>query len=150
MLNVKDHQVFSEKLMLNVLDLTHPQLATEEDQKYGIDQWAKLFKAKTWEEIRMIAERDECMSRAVETLYETNADEMIKEQCLAREEYYRHEAMVQQRLAEQERELAEQKQELAKKDHALAEKDHALAEKDQLLAEQKREIARLKELLDRK
>jgi hypothetical protein len=27
---------------------------TEEDRHYGIDRWAKLFKTKTWEDLRMI------------------------------------------------------------------------------------------------
>jgi hypothetical protein len=33
-----------------MLSLKQIGLATDEDKKYKIDTWAKLFKAKTWEE----------------------------------------------------------------------------------------------------
>lgn len=46
--NIKNHILYSDKLMLRVIDLTHIDLATEEDQAYGIDHWARLFKASTW------------------------------------------------------------------------------------------------------
>ena len=41
-----------------MLDLTRIDLATAEHQNYEIDRWAKLFKAKTWEELRMIAKNN--------------------------------------------------------------------------------------------
>ena len=37
----------------------------------------------------MIAENNEFMQEATETLYALNADELIRQQCLAREDYYR-------------------------------------------------------------
>lgn len=113
LLNVKNHHLFSDKFILNVLNLKKAELATEEDRLYQIDQWAKLFKARTWEKLRMIAEKNECMSEAAETLYEMNADEIVQEQCLAREEYYRHEAMVQQQLEEQRQVLEEKDKRIA-------------------------------------
>lgn len=53
--NIKNHILYSNKLILRVIDLTHIDLATEEDLAYGIDHWARLFKASTWEELKMIA-----------------------------------------------------------------------------------------------
>ena len=38
------------KNVLNVLELTKIELATDEDRLCGRDHWAKLFKAKTWED----------------------------------------------------------------------------------------------------
>ena len=38
----------SDKLSISVVDLTRIDLATEEDLRYEIDKWAKLFKATTW------------------------------------------------------------------------------------------------------
>lgn len=80
-----------------MLELNQVELATEEDQKYQIDRWAKLFKATTWEDLRMIAEKDEYMSEAAVEMYKMNEDEIIREQCLAREEYYRYEKRTQKR-----------------------------------------------------
>ena len=53
--NKKTGHLYSSKFSIHVLDLTRIDLATAEDQNYEIDRWAKLFKAKTWEELRMIA-----------------------------------------------------------------------------------------------
>lgn len=87
--NVKNQLVYSDKLKLSVVDLTHIELATEEDKKFHIDRWAALFKSTTWEEIKMLAENDEYMSEAYESLYLVSKEEDIRLQCEAREDFYR-------------------------------------------------------------
>lgn len=69
-------------------DLTRIDLATEEDKQYHIDSWAKLFKADTWEDLRMIASEDEALYEAAKTLFYQSSDEEIRMRCLDREEYY--------------------------------------------------------------
>ena len=86
--------------MLNVLDLKRIDLATEEDRRYEIDCWARMFKAGTWEKLRMIAEKNKYMSEAAMAMYELNADEIIRQQCMAREEYNRYEKMMARKLAQ--------------------------------------------------
>lgn len=44
-----------------MLNLSRIDLATVEDKQYHIDYWASLFKATTWEEIKML---DETKQRA--------------------------------------------------------------------------------------
>ena len=44
--DVKTHHVFIDKLSIRVIDLTNISLATEEDKRYNIDKWARLFKCK--------------------------------------------------------------------------------------------------------
>ena len=39
-----------------MVDLTQTELATEEDKANRIDYWARLFKAKTWEDLKMLAQ----------------------------------------------------------------------------------------------
>ena len=56
-----------------------------------------MFKAGTWEELRMIAEKNKYMSEAAMAMYELNADEIIRQQCIAREEYNRYEKMIAQK-----------------------------------------------------
>ena len=129
LLNVKNHHVFNENFVLNVLDLNQIDLATEEDRFYEIDRWAQMFKAGTWEELRMIAGKNKYMSEAAAAMYELNADEIVRQQCMAREEYNRHEKMMQKKLAKKDQELLEANKQL-----------------DQLQAE----IARLQGLLDQK
>ena len=51
MSNMKNHHIYSDNFVLSVVDLTCIDLATEEDRLYHINDWARLFKATTWEEI---------------------------------------------------------------------------------------------------
>ena len=134
LLNIKNHHLFSDKFTLSVVDLTQIELATEEDKYYQIDHWAKLFKATTWEEIKVIADKNEYMEEATQALFECNADELIRQQCYAREEYNRYQRTVQKALKDATQE----------RDQALAE----LQEKDALLAKMEVENARLRALLD--
>ena len=90
-----------------MLELNQIELATDEDRLYGIDHWARLFKAKTWEDLRMVVEKNKYMSAAAKEMYERNSDEIIQEQCQAREEYLQHERWVQEQLKEKDRIIAE-------------------------------------------
>lgn len=76
---------YTSKFVLNVLDLTHIELATEEDKTYGIDAWARLFKARTWEDLKMIAKQNSTLQQASETLYTLNCDQTIRDMARARE-----------------------------------------------------------------
>ena len=53
--------------------------ATEEDRHYGIDRWAKLFKTKTWEDLRMITKNNETMQKAADSLYPLNSDAVARQ-----------------------------------------------------------------------
>lgn len=88
-MNVKNDHIFTGKFMLSVVDLNRIEIATQEDRKWGIDHWAALFKATTWEELKMLAEQDSVLRDAVTTMYEMTADEAIREQCKAREKQER-------------------------------------------------------------
>ena len=147
MLNLKTHQVFSDKLTWGVVDLTHINNATEEDKYYQIDRWAKLFKAGTWEEIMNFAKGDECMAEAVKELYKYNADELIKQQCRAREEYYQRQRTLHKAIKDAN---AEKDQAVAEKDQAVAEKIQAMETiqvKDQLIAEMQKQLVEMQKQL---
>ena len=115
MMNVKNHHVFSDKFILNVLDLTQIKLATDEDRLCELDHWAELFKAKTWEDLRMIAEKNQYMIEAAEEMYARNADETIREQCRVREENLAYERYVKEKMEQ----IPKLQQELAEKDQKL-------------------------------
>ena len=87
LLNVKNHNVYSDKFTLHVVDLTHIELATEEDESWKVDYWARLFTATTWEEVKMIAKKDIHMEEAAKEMYVLSADEMIEQRCRARNDY---------------------------------------------------------------
>lgn len=105
LLNTKTQELYSDKFALRVVDLTQINLATEEDKLYRIDYWARLFTAKTWEDLKMIAENNTILSEATQTLYKLNADELLREQCRAREEYEIHEKYTQEKIETQAKEI---------------------------------------------
>ena len=86
LLNVKNHYLYSDKFILSVVDLTQTELATEEDKTYRIDYWARLFKAKTWEDLKMLAQNNEYLEEAANSIYKANAEEIVRQQCRARED----------------------------------------------------------------
>lgn len=88
LINVKNHQKYSDNLTLYVVNLSRIDLATDEDKRYHIDDWACLFKAATWEEMKMIASKNEYLKEAAQTIFRMSADEEIRKRCLDREEYY--------------------------------------------------------------
>ena len=120
MQNIKNHNLYSDKFILCVVDLTHIDLATEEDRAYGIEHWARLFKASTWEELKMIANNSQVLTEASKALYQLNADEIMRQRCRAREDYILHEnAMKRQNQAL----TAENKTLTAKNEVLTAEKE---------------------------
>ncbi len=103
LLNIKNHHLYSDKFTLSVIDLSHIELATREDKACGLDKWARLFKAKTWEELKMIAKDDLAMTEAAESLCILNADEPARARARARQEAILHEQAMQKRQEDLER-----------------------------------------------
>ena len=109
LINVKNHQKYSDNLTLNVVDLSRIDLATDEDKKYHIHEWAMLFQATTWEEIKMLASKDEYLQEASETIFRMSADDLVRKRCLDREEYYQdlrsYERKIEQDRIEHEQDI---------------------------------------------
>ena len=109
LMNVKSHKIYSDKLRISVLELNQIGLATEEDRTYRIDYWARLFKATTWKELKALAEQNPIFTDAARTAVVLSNDEKIRQQCEAREDYYRRTGY-KDKLIEQ---LTSEKQEMA-------------------------------------
>lgn len=135
MLNIKNHLLYSSKFTLFVVNLNEIKLATEEDREYQIDYWAAMFKAGTWEEIKMLTKGNEYLQEAAESLYVANGDEIVRQQCIAREDAERRERTLE-RIAEQHRiarEDAEHQNRVL--ENQLTEKDKEIEKLKALLAE---------------
>ena len=129
LLNKKTHRRYSDKLGISVLDLTQIDMASDEDKTYGIDTWAAVFKAKTWEELRMAVQSNEYMKDAAETLYKLNSDETIRQQCEARRRAEIEEKHMQDKL----KKLEEDKENLTREKNELHIKLQTEKESNQLL-----------------
>ncbi len=138
LMNKKTRKIYTDKLCLYVIDLSRIDLATEEDRLYKIDEWAKFFKATTWEDLKVLAKTNDALAEAGTTIYEVSADEHLRQQLEAREDALRQERGMLRRLenAEKERDIA-----VAKLDAATAERDKVTAEHDIVAAERDKIIA---------
>ena len=143
--NVKNHRIYTDKMWLSVVELNSIELATEEDRLYGIDQWAKLFKAKTWKELKTMAMTNQYMESAANTMYELSADRMVREQCRRRAEYELYQKYQAEENARKDAVIADQKAELEKKDMVIADKDAVIADKNAVIADLKRRLAESQE-----
>ncbi len=73
-----------------IITLNLPQIhnrkviAAEQDTE--LYQWARFFKAESWEEMRMLAQNNEAMNECVNTMAQLSEDEKIRMQCEARKD----------------------------------------------------------------
>lgn len=132
--NVRTGQVYSSKFQISVVDLTHINLATEEDRQSHRSLWASFFKAKSWEELIMLAQQDKHIKEAVATVNELSQDELFRQRYEAQEDW----------LRQQIDHDTWYKNEIKK---TIAEKNAALAEKDATIAASHSENERLRNIL---
>ena len=128
-MDVNTHRIYSDKFSLYVLDLSQIDLATEDDCFWQVDEWAKLFKATTWEEIKMTADKNEYLTETSNTLCDLYADRNVRERCLDRIEY-------NLRMKRYEDDLARYKEEIMLKDKALEENQKAREKDKKTIKEQ--------------
>ena len=142
--NVKNHHVYSDNFVLSVVDLSKIDLATEEDRKYHIDYWASLFKASTWEDIKMLASKNEYLNEASKTIFQLSADEQIRKRCRDREEYYQDLRNYEREIEKMRKTISEKDATILEKNAAISEKNAAILEKDSLIEKLLTEIRELK------
>lgn len=87
--NLDTAHKYSDKMSIRVLQLNQLGKNEDETDMPELYQWARLFKAETWEEMRMLAEKSAAINECVVTYKELTADERAKMEAEAREDYYR-------------------------------------------------------------
>ena len=149
-MNTRNHKIYSDKLTLHVVDLTQIDNASEEEKLQGIEYWARLFKATTWEEIKMLASNNSFLTEAAETVYQLSAEDRIRLQCEAREDFYNQQRYLQQwreRLEKETEELAQKNETLAQKNETLTQKNETLTQKNETLIREAEKLAQKHEQL---
>ena len=120
MRNARDNHLYTDRFNLLVISLNQIELATSEDKLNNIDAWAKLFKSKTWEELKMVASNNDYMTSAVQTVYLSNEDKVIAKVARERDEFLRSEAYRDNLLKEQSATIAEQNATIAEQNDTIA------------------------------
>ncbi len=110
-----------------ISELNNEELATKEDISSGIKDWVHLFKSKTWEELKMVAQNNDYMASTVESMYLSSSDSNIRKIAREREDYLRLQASKDRKIAE------------------LTDKNTMLTDENAVLTD---EIARLHKLLE--
>ncbi len=175
MTNEKNHHIYSRNLQLSVLDLTQTDLATEEDYKYHIDIWARLFKSTKWEELHMLSTELPVIDDVSKTVYRVTAEERARMELFARQDKIRCEndqRILQERakkehektlaelidarimlsdtktkLSDTKTKLSDAETKLSDTETKLSDAETKLSDAETKLSEAEAEIARLKRLL---
>ena len=84
-LNTKNHEVYTDKFCIKVLDLS--QLSNSGDTPEDIVKWAKIFKAETMQELEELAGDMEVFKNMATEIRKLTEDEKIKQQMAARADY---------------------------------------------------------------
>ena len=133
--------VYSDKLIITNIDLNRIDLATDEDRFYKTDEWARFFKAETWEDMKMLAEGNTTMNRAISGIWQLTDDDIIREQCRAREEWIINDNRKTEIIAEQDAEIKKKDAEIDKKDAEIEQKNAEIEQKDAEIKRLKMELA---------
>ncbi|MBR5422366.1 MAG: Rpn family recombination-promoting nuclease/putative transposase [Lachnospiraceae bacterium] len=145
MMEQDKHYGYSDKVRIHVVDLKQIDRATEEDKRYEIDKWARLFKAETWEEIKMIAAKDRTLAEAAMAIYELSEDDAIRELCWAREDYVHSHAIEEREKRKLEREIRKMKKELKQSKNDLEQTQSDLEQTQNNLEQTKITVDKLQE-----
>ena len=121
LLNIRTGTGYTGKFGIRVVSLNHLEDADEIDKKTanGLYYWAKLFKARTWEELRSIAEENPSMESYIGTVRKLTAEEKVLQACEARRRYNTEMATYNGLLANVQQKLEKKEEELAVKEEAL-------------------------------
>ena len=141
LMNIKNYKIYSDKLQIYVLNLNQINYATEEDKAYNIDYWAKLFKATTWEDLKMLANEDPIFKEASETIYNITQEDSLRAYLLSREIYALDELTKKNRekalpekvktLEEMEKNFHEKEKDFHEKEKDFHEREKNFLEKEQ-------------------
>ena len=142
------NKVYSEKLVISNIDLTRPDLATKEDKRYHLDEWCRLFKAKTWEDMRMLAENNAVMGKAISGVWQLTEEERIREKCRAREQWLINDKWKRDKIAELETEIADQKTTIKEYEISDKKKSETISEQKAEITEQKTKISALQKEIE--
>lgn len=112
MLNQKYLYPYTTNFTLNVLDLSHTDLATEEDKASGLLHWASMFLANTWEELNRAASGDPTLEEVIDNMYTVNTIPEERTIFEAHQKYLNAMASIESEREEREVQLAQARAEL--------------------------------------
>lgn len=149
LLNTSTHTDYSSKFRIRVLSLNRLEDASEEEKSNpnSLYRWAKLFRASSWEELKMIASENERMQSFVGTVRQLSAEEKVAQACERRMLYELDKATYEYEISEKEAQIASLDSEIANKNATIADKNATIADKDNEIETLKARLAELEKLV---
>lgn len=141
--NDKTGRIYSDKISLHVLELNKEEYATAEDKEYRIDYWAKLFKATTWEDLKMLAKEQEALQSTVETIYRVSADDDTLAEIRAREDELRLQRTIENEMKRRAEIIEEQLATIAANEATIAANEVTISKQATYIAELEAKIKQL-------
>ena len=101
LLNVNNHREYSSKFEIRVLSLNQLEHASLEEKRNpnSLYNWARLFRASTWEELKMIAQDNPMMHSFVGTVMQLTAEEKVAQACEMRRRYSNEIATYEEKIS---------------------------------------------------
>jgi uncharacterized coiled-coil protein SlyX len=126
-------------------------LATTDDRTQHRDLWASFFKAKSWEELNMLAKQDFNIEKAVFAVHTLTQDERFRQQCEAREDFLRqqidHDAWFENKFKEQEATITKQETTIAEQASTITELRETLEKRDTTISELQTSMEELRKIV---
>ena len=122
-------------------------LATEDDKARGLTEWAKLFKAKSWEELKMLVKENDVLDQAVSSVSQLTEDKRIMDEIWKREDNELIELTNRHVYERTAAELADAKETIKEQAAEIKEQEAEIKEQAAAISELTAELARLKKLL---
>lgn len=147
MLNVKTHTEYTGKFSIKVLSLKNIENVSEEEKSdpNSVYWWAKLFSAKSWEELKMVAEKNERMRSYVGTVRKLSAEERVAQICEERSKYLSDVATLKDCLEEATKKLAE----VSERANQESERANQASERAKRIEEENRQLRQQLEQLQK-
>ncbi len=86
-LHKEQHLQYSSLIKLNALYLSQIELATQEDHDNKLVYWAKMFRAKTWDELKEICSNKPELEEVADYMYKSNVQDPQKTLFEAHQKY---------------------------------------------------------------
>ena len=132
---MKNHNEYTGKFQLYVLDLNQIELATQEDRNNERDVWARLFQAKTRGDLMSIAQQYKEFEPVINRMNTLMSDDAIQLQYDAEETLRNREKGIRKKIHNLEEQLADRDSQLADQRTQLENKDARIAELEAKLAQ---------------
>ena len=94
----------------------------------------------------MLAQKNDYIKEASDTIYQLSQEEKIRQQCEAREDYYRRQRSIECYMREQEATMKKQASILKRQERKMQEQSSTIQEQNATIAALRAEIEKLKEV----